>query len=164
MNNSSDDKLLKPSKSQIKREIDTYRHLAKKLVELATKDINKLDNETLVQAVLTAKKVSKGNARKRLIQHITKTIKSMDVETIQRISELVTIEPEASNFHQLETWREQLLTNTAATISEISILHPQMDRQALRHLIKQTIREQETGRGDLVYYRKIFQFLKSLAN
>lgn len=164
MNESPDNKSLKVSKSQRKREIDIFRHQAQDLVGLAVKEIEKLNDKALIESVLMAKKIPSGSARKRQIQHITKLIKGMSPEAIKKIVELADPGPANSNFHQLETWRDKLLTNTSNAMSEISSIYPQMDRQALRHLVKQAIREQEQGSGSPVYYRKIFQFLKSLSD
>lgn len=152
-----------PSKSQKKRDMDELKVLAARLLELTADDVNKIPDARVLEAVVAGKKITKGNAKKRQLQFIAKLISKVDIEPIRNIVDVL----DASSthhlkiFHQLETWRERLITGDESVMSEIFGMDPQADRPKLRALVRNAINERERGDQN-VHFRKLFQFLKTL--
>lgn len=154
-----------PSKSQRKRDMQALRDLAQKLSELSTEQLDAIDDPGIKDAILAAKKITKGNARKRQLQYAAKLMSRVDVTPIQVIVD----ELDASSavhvqkFHQLETWRERLIDGDQDAMNEFLSLYPQTDRQQLRHHIRQAQQETLKNPDQKAQFRKLFQFLKSQA-
>ena len=159
----TDDAPDKPSKSQKKRDMESLRQLARALAELPGDYLNRVDDPQIREAVLAARKITKGNARKRQLQYVAKLLARTDVTPIQSIVESLDASSAEYNkkFHQLERWREQLIEGSQQALSEILDAHPDADRQQLRQLIRKATQERESGE-QLVYFRRLFQFLKQL--
>ena len=159
----SDNPEEKPSKSQKKRDMEALRDLATRLTELNPDDIRKIDDPAVRESVTDAKKITKGNAKKRQIQYIAKLLTRTDVAPIQEIVDIL----DASStrhiqvFHQLESWRERLIEGDAEVMAEIFNLHPRTDRPKLRALVRNAISERQRN-DEQVHFRRLFQFLKTL--
>lgn len=153
----------KPSKSQRKRDMEALRDLATRLTQLNTDDIGKIEDDAVRESVIAAKKITKGNARKRQIQYTAKLLTRTDIEPIQEIVDVL----DASStkhiqvFHQFESWRERLIEGDEDVMAEIFNLHPQTDRPKLRALVRNAINERERA-DQQTHFRRLFQFLKSL--
>lgn len=151
-----------PSKAQRKREMSSFRDKSEKLSRLHIDKIRMLDDEKLIQALTELKKINKGNARKRQIQHITKLISQSSDTTLHQIEELTSHSAHLIKNHRLEKWREELLTNTTQAMNTLTEVHPDLDRQGLRQLVLLATKERDAGTGDTQCYRKLYQFLKEL--
>ena len=155
----------KPSKTQKKREMDALRSLANRLTELTSEQLGRIPDQQIRDAVTAAKKISKGNARKRQIQYTAKLMSKTDVSDIRTIVDELDASSSAyvQKFHQLETWRERLIHDDPEVHSDIFALHPDCDRQQLGHLTRSAKKESQAGLQG-TQFRKLFQFLKSLQN
>lgn len=165
---------LGPSKSQLKREAKDLVSLGEKLLHLPESQLPQIDLPEVVEAVLAAKKITKGNARKRQLQFIGKLLRKSDttalVQLVNRFD--ASSKEHATQFHQLEDWRERLIAEDSKVLGEITDAYPDVDRQHLRTLTRNAIREKNEidkskARGDQtvkppVQFRKLFQYLKSL--
>ena len=153
---------IEPSKSQKKRDMDGLKELGDRLTELSPDHLAKVENEQIREAVEAAKKIT--NARKRQIQYIAKLLSRIDVDPIKNIIETLDASSAAyiQKFHQLESWRERLIDDDSATLSEVLDRFPHADRQRLRHLLQKARNERETGQ-QTTHFRRLFQFLKSLS-
>ncbi|MDA1299130.1 MAG: DUF615 domain-containing protein [Proteobacteria bacterium] len=150
----------RPSKSQVKRDLLVHRKTAWQLVELPSSQIPELPDADIRNAVIQARAATKGNARKRLIQHIAKLIRSGKEEVI---SDFLARFDSASRTHLLRTrtlerWRTGLIEGNQVTFDEIVLAHPTFDRQQLRVLVRQAMAESEPADA----YRKLFRFLRDL--
>lgn len=152
----------RPSKTQRKREMEALKDLATRLVEVPGDHLDRLDDAEIRDAVLAARKITKGNARKRQVQYIAKLLSKTDATAARDIIDSLDASSAAyvQRFHQLETWREQLVSGDRAAMDEVLNAYPHADRQQLHTLVRQAIRERESG--GMVVYRKLFQFLKQL--
>ena len=154
-----------PSMSQRKRDMQALKDLAQKLSELSAEQLDAIDDPGIKEAILSAKKITKGNARKRQLQYAAKLLSRIDVTPIQAVVD----EMDASSavhvqkFHQLETWRERLIDGDPDAMNEFLSLYPQTDRQQLRHHIRQAQQETLTNPDRKAQFRKLFQFLKNQA-
>ena len=155
---------IQPSKSQKKRDMDGLKELGDRLTELSPGHLAKVKDDQVREAVEIAKKITKGNARKRQIQYIAKLLSRIDVDPIKNIIETLDASSAAyiQKFHQLESWREKLVNGDSETLSEVLDKSPNADRQRLRHLVRKARDERETGQ-QTNHFRRLFQFLKALS-
>jgi ribosome-associated protein len=154
-----------PSKSERKRELAALRDLGERLLSVPEDRLTRL-SPAIVEAVLACKKITKGNARKRQLQYIGKLLRSEAyVDDVRDLVDRMDASTRAYNaqFHQLELWRERLISGDDKVMGEIMGTYPDIDRQHFRHLVKNAITERTEEREPRQHYRKLFQFLKSLA-
>jgi ribosome-associated protein len=140
------------------------KELGDRLTELSPGHLAKVKNDQVREAVEIARKITKGNARKRQIQYIAKLLSRIDVDPIKNIIETLDASSAAyiQKFHQLESWREKLVNGDSETLSEVLDKSPNADRQQLRHLVRKARDERETGQ-QTNHFRRLFQFLKALS-
>ena len=155
---------IQPSKSQKKRDMDGLKELSDRLTELSPDHLGKVENDQIREAVEAARKITKGNARKRQIQYIAKLLSRIDVGPIKNIIETLDASSAAyiQKFHQLEFWRERLVDGDSDALSEVLGTFPQTDRQQLRHLVRKASNERTIGQ-ETTHFRRLFQFLKALS-
>ena len=155
---------IQPSKSQQKRDMDRLKELGDRLTKLSPDHLAKGENDQVREAVEAARKISKGNARKRQIQYIAKLLSRIDVDPIKNIIETLDASSAAyiQKFYQLESWREMLVDGNSEALSEVLCTFPHTDRQRLRHLVHKARDERETGQ-QTTHFRRLFQFLKALS-
>lgn len=160
-----------PSKSQLKRDAQNLVDLGEKLLTLPEKQLPQIGLPDVVDAVLAAKKIRKGNARKRQLQFIGKLLRKSDITELMQIVNRfdASTTAHATQFHQLESWRERLINDDASAMTEITNEYPGVDRQHLRTLTRNATRERskltESNQTQApVQFRKLFQYLKSLVD
>ncbi len=153
----------RPSKSQRKKDMLEFRRIAEELTQLTSDQIGGLASEEIISAVEQYRRISKGNARKRQIQHIAKLIRGGEHDNvlalINRFDSSSKIH--AMQINSLERWREGLLRGQPDTFQEVVDHNPDIDRQKLRHLVRLAIAEQGEEQPSLHSYRKLFQFLRA---
>ena len=139
------------------------KDLGDRLTDLSPDHLARVENDQVREAVEAARKITKGNARKRQIQYIAKLLSRIDVVPIKNIIETLDASSAAyiQKFHQLESWREKLVNGDSETLSEVLDKSPNADRQRLRHLVRKARDERETGQ-QTIHFRRLFQFLKGL--
>ena len=158
----SEDEEQHPSKSQRKREMHALRDLGERLLTVPENQLRTLSATDIVEAVLTCKKITKGNARKRQLQYIGKLMRSADVEEIQQLVDRLDASSSAhvAQFHRLEQWRDGLISEEPATMEAVLAAFPEINRQHLRQLVRNAIAERNEERAPPVYFRRLFQYLK----
>ena len=153
-----------PSKSQRKRDRGELLALAAKLTELNKEHINKIDDSSVKESVEATRKIHKGSARKRQLQYTAKLLSKVDTAQVRQLID--TIDASTSvyveKFHSLENWRESLIQKDTTVLEEILLKHPNCDRQMLRQLVRNAIKERENDTQG-PHFRKLFQFLKQLS-
>lgn len=144
--------------------MDGLKELGDRLTELSPDHLAKIDNDQIREAVEAARKITKGNARKRQIQYIAKLLSRVDVDPIKNIIEALDASSAAyiQKFHQLESWRERLIDGESEALSEVLDTFPHANRQQLRHLVRKACDEREIGQ-QTTHFRRLFQFLKALS-
>ncbi|WP_372880126.1 ribosome biogenesis factor YjgA [Psychromonas sp.] len=135
------------SKSQIKREAEALKLIGRELVELNKKQLAQIPgSESLFHAISVAHKISgKHEALRRQIQYIGKVLRTEDTEAIQSTLDKL------NNKHQqlthatqnLELLRDQLIELGNSKIEELLLEYPQLDRQKLRHFVRQANKEKK---------------------
>lgn len=141
LNSHSDDAPI--SKTQLKAEADAVQAVGKKLVELPKEKLKKLElEESLMDAVLEAKRITSNGAIRRQMQYIGRLMRDIDVAPI--VEQLGKWEgknqEENARFHHMERWRTRLLENSDV-VAEFLTTYPHTDSQQLRTLIRNAQKE-----------------------
>lgn len=140
--NHSEQDLL-PSKTRRKQEMHALQDIGEQLVQLDLKRLAELGlPETLVDAILEARRMRKHEARRRQMQFIGKLMRDVDAAPILEKFDLwsgVTLQHTAW-LHLLERWRNRLLTDEKS-FAELGQKYPSADLQHLRTLVRNAHKE-----------------------
>lgn len=165
------------SKSQIKKEMHELRDMGARLQELKPVHLEKLDlTERLRTALEEGRRIRHFNARKRHLNFIGKLMRDQDVEPIRELLQRLDSQTQESafRFHQLERWRERLLTEGNAALTEYMNEYPQADSQHIRHLVRNALKEKNLEEQSLkeqkecqpptpTRSRKLFRYLREVS-
>lgn len=152
------------SKSQRKRESTALQGLGKELFELSRDQLKKMDlPESLLSALLEAKRLTSREGLRRQMQYIGKVMRSIETEPIDR--QLAVIRGESSvakaAFHALESWRTRLIEDDTALQAWLA-LHPDSDVQSIRQLIRNARKEAAESKPPKSS-RALFKLLRELS-
>ena len=155
------------SKSQLKREMDALQSIGKRLTALNSDQLDQVPMpDTLETAIREHQRLKKGEALRRQLQYIGRLMRKLDEEEVDQIIQAIkqfdaSQAEHTQHFHQLENWRDRLLTEKDALTDYLS-QHPAADAQHLRQLIRNTQRElsQQNNQGSS---RKLFRYLREIA-
>ena len=151
-----------PSKTKRKKDMHALQEIGEQLVELDTKKLAEFDlPEILADAIRFARTIDKHGARRRQLQYIGKLMRQVDVLPFQEKLAVwnQTSLQHTARLHNLERWRERLLSDEAA-LTEFAQKYPNVDLQQLRMLIRNTHKERAANKPPKSY-RLIFQALQS---
>ena len=154
---------LPPSKTKIKRQMHDLQDIGERLVALSKDQLKEVDiPETLRDAILEAKRITKFGAIKRQMQYIGRLMREVDTAPIIAKLEVWggTSRQHIAYLHQMERWRDRLLENDAV-LTELLAAHPDADAQRLRALIRNAHKEKELNKPPKSY-REIFQVLREM--
>jgi len=159
------EEIIKKSKTQLKKEMTELQDLGKKLITINKKQLLTLELPTeLYDAILQAKKFKRGEALRRQTQHIGALMRTVDPEPIKiMISNGNHFHRnEVSKFHQIEVYRDALISGDPKVFDEISENFPKLDRQHLKQLVRNAHKEKEKNKAPK-NFRLIFDYLNDLA-
>jgi len=154
----------RPSKTKRKTESHELQALGESLLELADEHLASLGlDETLVDAIRTARRIRSHEARRRQMQLIGKLMRSADVELARgAVAERQLGRARDSlALHDAERWRAELIADDDAT-TRFAREHAGADVQQLRALVRNARKdaasapEQRSGRA----YRELFRFIR----
>ncbi len=155
-----------PSKSQRKRDMEALQKLGEALLPLADAELAKLPlTDELRSAVQQAKAIKAHGGRKRQLQYIGKLMRAIDAEPIRAALEQRQLRARAQTqrFHQWEELRDRLLRDGEPVIEEICQRYPQAERQRLRQLHRQAVKEREREQAPKAA-RNLFRYLRELGD
>lgn len=164
-NHDSDfDEELPKSKSQIKREMTALQDLGNQLVELSDSQLSQLPlDDKLLKAIVEARQMKHREGRRRQLQFIGKLMRKADHEAIaagyQKFAEKD--RHAVQRQHQVERWRDRMLAEGDAAVSEFLQTYPDTDRQQLRQLVRSALKEQQQNKPP-AHARKLFRFIRDL--
>ena len=152
-----------PSKSQVKRDMLALQALGIEIVELTGAkfaSIAPILPEKLRVATSDARSISAHGGRKRQLQYIGRLMRQVDPQPIRDALAIWKRHSRelAVGLHQLENWRERLLSEPGA-LAEYVAAHPGTDTQRLRALIRNT-REEQARSKPPKSYRELFRLLR----
>lgn len=153
------------SKSQKKREAEALRKLGVELIELSESKLSELPlSENLHKAILEAKKIKSHGARRRQAQLIGKLMRAADHEAIQAAWQGMQAEHSAQSayFHELEHWRDRLIEEEQAALTEFVAIYKPESVQQLRQFVKKAkedvLLQRNTGAA-----KALFRYLRSIS-
>jgi len=152
------------SKSQRKRDVQELKILGMELLDFSDDALRQLLlPDVLLDALRTAKKIHSNGARKRQMQYIGKLMQDIDATPVRQAIENRNRQHATHTraFHQLETLREQLVTDGDSALPAVLAQFPHADRQHLRKLIRQARNEQESRQPPRAS-RLLFRYLREL--
>ena len=154
---------LPPSRSQRKRDTQAVNALGEQLLTIPAAQLELLPYPEIIAAIVECKRITKGNARKRQLGYIGKLIRQVEMEPITMLLDRFDASSRAhvTHFHQLEVWRDKLVSDDKETLSEILEKYPTVERQQLRQLVRNAISERQKENPPTAAFRKLFQFLKN---
>lgn len=86
----SNDKSLRPSKTQRKREMEELQMLGEKLLKLNHQQLSRLMlPEELIDAITLAQRITKHEAMRRQTQYIGRLMRSLDEEILMQIKQFL---------------------------------------------------------------------------
>jgi len=152
------------SKSQIKRECHALTDLGVELVALTDDQLKSISmSDSLLNAINEAKKIRKHSAIKRQRLYIGKLIRNDDWETIsQQLEKLKEISQQSNaEFKAMERWRDRMLSDGNDVVNEFVGEHHDADRQKLRQLVKNAIKEKQQNKPP-ASARKLFKYIREI--
>jgi ribosome-associated protein len=158
---------LSPSRSQRRREALEVLELAKQLSALSPQQLARLPvPETLVPHIAETRRITSHIAHKRQLQYLAKQMRKEDDETLEAIRDAMdthgeSARIEAALLHRAESWRERLIADGDAALTELVDAWPQADRQHLRRLARNAHEERLANRPPHAY-RELFRELRDL--
>lgn len=157
----------RPSKSQVKREMQALQDLGTELVALPKDALKRMPMpEKLDEAVREARRITDHEGKRRQIQYVGRVMRSLhDTETAALRTALDTYKginkTETAKLHWIERTREKLLADDAA-LTEFIRQHPGADPQQGRTLIRNARKEAQQNKPPR-YFRELFQWIKTAA-
>lgn len=150
------------SKSQAKREMTALQELGENLVNLNDNQLAKIPLDAdLLEAIHEVRKMPHREARRRHLQFIGKLMRKADHDAIQTAYDQ--IQDKSDKYihrqHQVERYRDQLLSGDAKALQEFIQQHPGVDVQYLRQLLRSAQKEAEDNKPP-ASSRKLFRYLR----
>lgn len=153
------------SKSRVKREMTALQSLGERLVDLTPAQIGKIEMPPdLREAVLFARTLKRGEARRRHLQYIGTLMREADPEPIQQALDDIANgrRSDARAFQKLEQWRDKLIDGDDELAEEILSQLPDGDRQRLRQLTLNARKEKASGKTPAAS-RALFRYLREIS-
>ena len=167
-NDSDEQRPSKQRKQQQKREAEAAQALGDELIKLPAAQFNRLIDkldlpENLREALEQCRSMKAREGRRRLVQYIGKLMRAIDPEPIKQM--LAQIERggqiETGKLHQIERWRERLLTEGDQVLQELLRSHPAADAAHLQQLIASAHKESSQQQAPRAA-RMLFKYLRDL--
>ena len=129
----------RPSKSQIKRELQALQDLGKEMTKLGAETLNRIPlPEDVREAIDEYAKMKSFGAQRRQLQLIGKRMNGLDPEKVRAAIAVAA-------HHRAERLRDKLIAEDAALTDFIKDF-PEVDVQALRQLIRSARKEAQLGK------------------
>lgn len=154
------------SKSQVKREMQAFQELGRRLVELKPAQLDKLELTDKLRAALEeAHRHTARGALKRHLSFVGKLVREQpEIDAIQAYVDRLdsSSQAHAQYFHQLERWRDRLLTGNPDEQQAFIDAYPDADRQTIRQLVRQASKEAAENKPPAAA-RKLFKLIREVA-
>lgn len=153
------------SRSENRRQALEVLALGEQLVGLTPAQLAKLPiPEDLLPHIEYTKRITSHGARKRQLAFLAKHMRRESDQALQAIRDVLDAGSEVSRrevaqLHRVELWRDRLLAGGDAALGELLELHPHLDRQQLRTLVRNAQAEKARNKPPRAY-REIFQVLR----
>jgi ribosome-associated protein len=156
------------NKTRVKLHVDALVNLGKSIAALSKDQFEAMPlSDEFRQALIEVRKLSKGGAIKRQFKYIGKKLREMDEEELDGLfqgldRQLDKDRSATSRLHSLEQWRDKLVQEGDAALSDFLQEYPASDRQHIRQLQRKAKQELERQKPPAAA-RKIFQYIKEIS-
>lgn len=154
------------SKTQRKQEMHALQALGEKIIALDDAQRDRLPlSDDLLAAVEETARIRSHEGRRRHMQYVGKLMRREDVTAIQAAFDEFEQEKLRRDhaFHRLEKWRDRLIDDGDEAVEAFIAEYPDVDRQALRQLIRNAKGERARGKPP-TNARKLFRLLRDTAD
>ena len=151
------------SKTRRKREMRDLQDVGAALVALSEGELARLGlPESLLDAVLACKRITKHEARRRQVQFIGKLMRNVDAAPIaERLRALdAPTQRDTALLHLAEKWRQDLIGDPGA-MARFKQEFPEADQDHLANLVKGALEERRTSRPPK-FFRELFHAVNAL--
>ncbi|XPV75286.1 MAG: ribosome biogenesis factor YjgA [Desulfovibrio sp.] len=151
------------SRSQVKRELKELQDLGIRLTKLKKPELRRLDlPQTLNDAIIECQRL-KREALRRQHQYIGSLMREIDADLIRDAVDNIQSgkQHDQAQFHEVERWREELLSGNNTLLGEIIDTCPGANAQHIRQLIRNANTEQKKGKAPKSS-RALFKYLREL--
>ncbi|MDR5868405.1 ribosome biogenesis factor YjgA [Halomonas koreensis] len=155
----------RPSKSQLKREMHALQALGERLIAMKPAERARFPlSDELLAAIAETDRIRAREARRRHMQYVGKLMRREDLEGIQAVFDEMDREQLRRDhaFHRLEKWRDRLVDEGDEAVEAFIADYPDVDRQALRQLIRNARRERDQGKPP-TNARRLFKLIRDTA-
>lgn len=158
---------LAPSRSEQRRAALEVLDLGAQLVALSAAQLAKLPiPEDLLPHIVETQRITSHVAHKRQLAFLAKQMRRQDDETLEAIRDALDVGGEAARretaaLHRVETWRQRLIDDGDAALTELLTEYPDADRQHLRQLARNAIEERNRNKPPHAF-RELFRELREL--
>jgi ribosome-associated protein len=155
---------LEKSKTRKKHEANALQALGTELTQLSEEQLHRIPlPQNLLDAILAAQKIHHRGGRKRQLQYIGKLMRDIDPQPVKQAIQHMQLQHkrDITQFHQLETWRDQLLQNSSTVMDELLTRFPDLDVQHVRQLVRNAHKE-SSGQKPPKSARALFKYLQTL--
>lgn len=155
----------RPSKTQLKQEMQALQALGEKIIALSNAERARLPlSDDMLAAVEETSRIRSHEGRRRHMQYVGKVMRREDLAGIQTAFD--EFEQESARrdhaFHRLEKWRDRLIDDDNEALEAFIAEYPDVDRQTLRQLIRNARTERERGKPP-ASARKLFKLIRDTA-
>ena len=157
------------SKTARKKAMTALQKVGETLVKMNAQQLAIIPlDDTLRAAITQAQAMRTGSALRRQLQYIGKLMRSTDHEAISEALKHLedTDKRQTHLFHQTENWRDRFIEEGQPALNDFLEQYPHSDRQQLRQLLREAIKEQQQlsinpGLSPK-YSRKLFKVLRDI--
>ena len=164
--NEFDQEYERPSKSELKRQVNELQKLGEQLVDEPRDRVKRVPMpDDVKDAILECQTITNHEGRRRQLQFVGKKMRGLTEEEVDVIRRTIdswkgASKAETAALHALERRREKLLADDKA-LTQLLADYPELDAQHLRTLIRIARKEQAENKPPKAF-REIFQILKDL--
>ena len=157
----------RPSKSELKRQMDELQKLGAQLVAEPRDRVKRVPMpEDVKDAILMCQTITNHEGRRRQLQFVGKKMRTLSEEEVAVIQRTIdswkgASKAETAALHALERRRDKLLSDDKA-LTQLLEENPELDVQHLRTLIRNARKEQAESKPPKAF-RELFQILKDLS-
>ncbi|SDL86318.1 ribosome-associated protein [Franzmannia pantelleriensis] len=154
------------SKTQRKQEMQALQALGEKIIALSDAERARLPlSDEMLAAVEETGRIRSHEGRRRHMQYVGKVMRREDTAAIQAAFDEFEQEKLQRDhaFHRLEKWRERLIEQGDDAVEAFIAEYPDVDRQALRQLIRNAQRERAQDKPP-TSSRKLFKLIRDTAS
>ena len=154
----------RPSKSERKRQMHARQALGEELAALTNAELAEMPVPSeLLEAIAIARRIKSREALRRQYQYIGKLMRKLETADLEDAMARRREHDHSltRSFHELEAWRDRLISEGMPAIDEFKAAIPAADRQKLRQLSTNARKEMEQGQPPRSS-RLLFRYLREL--